>query len=159
MLIRSVSEAGIKDCPGYGESELKDKLIEDKELETTQTEEHIVDAQKISENEITEKKIVCEDKTAENPSPTSLVMPTQEESSLKLSQAGPEGTKGSSNQISSELEPIEKKEITSSVVLIDLHDKVAESSQKAEVEDVKVVYPKEAYISNGGDEQTPLAKR
>ncbi|KAE8722039.1 hypothetical protein F3Y22_tig00014444pilonHSYRG00076 [Hibiscus syriacus] len=63
---------------GYGVCELQDKLIEDKALETTQTEEDILDAQKISENEIIEKQIVCEDKTTENPSPASSVMPTEE---------------------------------------------------------------------------------
>ncbi|KAK8672527.1 hypothetical protein V6N13_110893 [Hibiscus sabdariffa] len=140
---------------GYGEDELKDKLIKDKALETTQTEEDVTEAHKISENEIIEKQIVCEDKTAENPRQASSVAPTEEDSNLELSQAGQEVAKGSDNQISRELEPIENTEITSSIVKehapIDLQDKVAESSQKAEVEDVKEVYPEEADVGHGGD--------
>ncbi|XP_039009847.1 restin homolog isoform X2 [Hibiscus syriacus] len=104
---------------GYGENAPKDKLTEDKALETTQTEE---------------------------------------ESSLELSQSGPDGAKGSDNQISSELEPIENTEITISIVKehapIDLQDKVAESSEKAEVEDAKEVYPKEAYVGHDVDKLT-----
>ncbi|GMJ09374.1 hypothetical protein HRI_004606600 [Hibiscus trionum] len=140
---------------GYGEDELKDKLIKDRALETTQTEEDVAEAQKISESEIIEKQIVCEDKTAENPCQDSSITPTEEESGLELSQAGQEVAKGSDNQISRELEPIANTEITSSTVKehapIDLQDKVAESSQKAEVEDVKEVYPKEADVGHGGD--------
>ncbi|KAK8592994.1 hypothetical protein V6N13_043388 [Hibiscus sabdariffa] len=151
--LTSELEELVKD--GYGEDELKDKLIKDKALETTQTEEDVTEAQKISENEIIEKQIVCEDKTAENPRQASSVTPIEEESNLELSQAGQEGAKGSDNQISRELEPIENTEITSSIVKehapIDLQDKVAESSQKAEVEDVKEVYPEEADIGHGGD--------
>ncbi|KAL4379182.1 hypothetical protein GQ457_02G020490 [Hibiscus cannabinus] len=111
---------------GYGEDELKDKLIKDEALETTQTEEDVTEAHKISENEIIEKQIVCEDKTAENPRQASSVAPTEEDSNLELSQAGQEVAK-------------------------DLQDKVAESSQKAEVEDVKEVYPEEADVGHGGD--------
>lgn len=78
-----------------------------------------------------------------------------QESSLELPQADPEGTKGSDNQISRELEPIENEEITSSPVKehvpIDLQDKLAEASEKAEVEDVKEVYPKEAEVGHGRD--------
>ncbi|MBA0814422.1 hypothetical protein Gohar_020254 [Gossypium harknessii] len=148
---------------GLGEDELKGKLIEDKASETTQTEEHVVEAQKMSENEIAEKQIVCEDKTVGNPAQASVAKietatVVQEESSLELPKSDPEGTKGSDNQISRELEPIENTEITSSPVKehvpIDLQDKVAESSEKAEVEDVKEVYLKEAEVGHGGDKIT-----
>ncbi|PPD86410.1 hypothetical protein GOBAR_DD16671 [Gossypium barbadense] len=159
--LTSEPELPVKD--GLGEDELKGKLIEDKALETTQTEEHVVEAQKMSENEIAEKQIVCEDKTVGNPAQASVAKietatVVQEESSLELPKSDPEGTKGSDNQISRELEPIENTEITSSPVKeyvpIDLQDKVAESSEKAEVEDVKEVYLKEAEVGHGGDKIT-----
>ncbi|KAH1038643.1 hypothetical protein J1N35_040386 [Gossypium stocksii] len=154
-------ELPVKD--GLGEDELKGKLIEDKVSETTQTEEHVVEAEKMSENEIAEKQIVCEDKTVGNPAQASVSKietgtVVQEESSLELPKSDPEGTKGSDNQISRELEPIENTEITSSPVKehvpIDLQDKVAESSEKAEIEDVKEVYLKEAEVGHGGDKIT-----
>ncbi|XP_052486264.1 COP1-interactive protein 1-like [Gossypium raimondii] len=63
-------ELPVKD--GLGEDELKGKLIEDKALETIQTEKHVVEAQKMSENEIAEKQIVCEDKTVGNPAQASI---------------------------------------------------------------------------------------
>nr|KJB75911.1 hypothetical protein B456_012G064000 [Gossypium raimondii] len=159
--LTSEPELPVKD--GLGEDKLKGKLIEDKASETTQTEEHVVEAQKMSENEIAEKQIVCEDKTVGNPAQASVAKietatVVQEESSLELPKSDPEGTKGSDNQISRELEPIENTEITSSPVKeyvpIDLQDKVAESSEKAEVEDVKEVYLKEAEVGHGGDKIT-----
>ncbi|PPS02098.1 hypothetical protein GOBAR_AA18564 [Gossypium barbadense] len=159
--LTSEPELPVKD--GLGEDELKGKLIEDKASETTQTEEQVVEAQKMSENEIAEKQIVCEDKTVGNPAQASVAKietatVVQEESSLELPKSDPEGTKGSDNQISRELEPIENTEITSSPVKehvpIDLQDKVAESSEKAEVEDVKEVYLKEAEVGHGGDKIT-----
>ncbi|KAG4202756.1 hypothetical protein ERO13_A05G355900v2 [Gossypium hirsutum] len=159
--LTSEPELPVKD--GLGEDELKGKLIEDKASETTQTEEQVVEAQKMSENEIAEKQIVCEDKTVGNPAQASVAKietatVVQEESSLELPKSDPEGTKGSDNQISRELELIENTEITSSPVKehvpIDLQDKVAESSEKAEVEDVKEVYLKEAEVGHGGDKIT-----
>ncbi|PPD82892.1 hypothetical protein GOBAR_DD20176 [Gossypium barbadense] len=57
---------------GLGEDELKGKLIEDKASETTQTEKHVEEAQKMSENEIAKKQIVCEDKTVGNPAQASV---------------------------------------------------------------------------------------
>ncbi|TYI30649.1 hypothetical protein ES332_A05G402400v1 [Gossypium tomentosum] len=159
--LTSEPELPVKD--GLGEDELKGKLIEDKASETTQTEEQVVEAQKMSENEIAEKQIVCEDKTVGNPAQASVAKietatVVQEESSLELPKSDPESTKGSDNQISRELELIENTEITSSPVKehvpIDLQDKVAESSEKAEVEDVKEVYLKEAEVGHGGDKIT-----
>ncbi|MBA0630324.1 hypothetical protein Godav_002438 [Gossypium davidsonii] len=151
--LTSEPELPVKD--GLGEDELKGKLIEDKASEITQTEE----VRKLK----SEKKIVCEDKTVGNPAQASVAKietatVVQEESSLELPKSDPEGTKGSDNQISRELEPIENTEITSSPVKehvpIDLQDKVAESSEKAEVEDVKEVYLKEAEVGHGGDKIT-----
>nr|KJB75908.1 hypothetical protein B456_012G064000 [Gossypium raimondii] len=127
--LTSEPELPVKD--GLGEDKLKGKLIEDKASETTQTEEHVVEAQKMSENEIAEKQIVCEDKTVGNPAQASVAKietatVVQEESSLELPKSDPE----------------------------DLQDKVAESSEKAEVEDVKEVYLKEAEVGHGGDKIT-----
>nr|KJB60473.1 hypothetical protein B456_009G306800 [Gossypium raimondii] len=68
--LTSEPELPVKD--GLGEDELKGKLIEDKALETIQTEKHVVEAQKMSENEIAEKQIVCEDKTVGNPAQASI---------------------------------------------------------------------------------------
>ncbi|XVF16353.1 hypothetical protein REPUB_Repub10bG0024200 [Reevesia pubescens] len=174
----SHSEELIKD--GCGEDELKDKLIEDKKyeaLETTfQTEEIIVEAQKTSENEIIEKQILSKDIIVEEPGQASVARIetatiTKEESSTELSNA--EGTKDlteghqiiediqqpdktSDEQIPRELDPIENTEITGSIgkenVPIDLQDRVAESSLKVEVEDVKEISPK--VVEHGGEKTT-----
>ncbi|XVF14049.1 hypothetical protein REPUB_Repub09cG0023400 [Reevesia pubescens] len=162
---------------GSGEDEIKDKLIEDETneaLETTQNDELVLglEAQKISEIEIIEKQIVCEDKTVEDPGQASVSrietgIVSEEESSTELSKA--ESTKdfaegneiiddirqaeettniASDKQIPGELYPTEKTEIASSIdkehVQIELQDRVAESSEKAEVGDVKEISPKEA---------------
>ncbi|XWS30395.1 hypothetical protein CRYUN_Cryun24cG0113600 [Craigia yunnanensis] len=158
-------------------------------LETTcQTEELVVEAPKTSENEIIEKHIILEDKTVEDPGQASVARietatVTEEESSTELSQA--EGTKdfaegneiindiqqpeettnmASDKQIPREFNPIENTEISSPIgkehVLIELQDRVAESSKKAEVGDVKEIYPKvvehagEKTMDNSGEEIT-----
>ncbi|XWS32734.1 hypothetical protein CRYUN_Cryun22dG0015100 [Craigia yunnanensis] len=179
----SHSEELTKD--GYGEDELKDKLIEDKTneaLETTcQNAELLVEVQKSTEINIIEKHI-GEAKTVEDPGQASVAMietatVTEEESSIELSQA--EGSKdiaegnqiiddiqqpkertniASDKQIPRELDPIENTEITSSIgkehAPIDLQDRVAESSQKAEVEDAKEISPKEAEVDHSGEKIT-----
>ncbi|XP_039014343.1 altered inheritance of mitochondria protein 21-like [Hibiscus syriacus] len=100
-----------------GEDALKDKLIEEKTYE-----ELNVEAQKTSENEITEKQI--EDGAVKNPGQESVV-------------------RAETTTVTED--HIENKGITSSVVeehvLIDLHERVVECSQKAEVRDVKEIYP------------------
>ncbi|XVF60236.1 hypothetical protein PTKIN_Ptkin08bG0028500 [Pterospermum kingtungense] len=170
---------------GSGEDELKDKLIEDKTNEavetTCQTEELVAEAQKASEDEITEKQVIFEDKTVEDPGHASVAMietgtVKEEESSTELSQA--EGAKdladgkeiiddiqqpeettdiASDKQISREFDPIENTAISSP---IELQDKVGESSQKDEVGDVKEIYPEvvehtgEKATDNSGEEIT-----
>ncbi|XP_022774381.1 microtubule-associated protein futsch-like [Durio zibethinus] len=158
-------------------------------LETTcQIEELVEEAQKTSENEIIEKQIVFEDRTVEDPGQASVARietatVTEEESSIVLSQA--EGTKdiaegnekiddsqqseettniASDKQIPREFDPIEITEISSPIgkehVPIELKDRVTESSQIAEVGDVKEIYPKvlehagEKTTENSGEEIT-----
>ncbi|XP_022741908.1 trichohyalin-like [Durio zibethinus] len=168
----SHSEEMTKD--GSGEDEQREKLIEDKT-----SEEFIVEAQKTSENKIIEKQI--EDKTVEDPGQGSVARietttVTEQGSSTELSVAEgnqiiddiqqPEETTNiaSDQQIPRELDPIENTEITSSIakehVPVDLQDRVAESSQKAEVGDVKEIYPevvehgREKTTDNSGEEIT-----
>ncbi|XP_038996915.1 titin-like [Hibiscus syriacus] len=134
-----------------GEDALKDELIEEKTYE-----ELIVEAQKTRENEITEKQI--EDGVVKNPGQDSVVRAeTTTESSTKLSvaegkqileyiQQTREITKTASDmQIPRDLDHIENTGITSLIrkehVPVDLQDRVAGSSQKAEVRDVKEIYP------------------
>ncbi|XP_022741525.1 titin-like isoform X4 [Durio zibethinus] len=151
----SHSEELTKD--GSGKDELKDKLIEDETYEEQKAE-----AQKASEDEIIETKI--KDKTVDDPGQASVAgiettTVTQQVSSIELSAA--EGNPifddiqqleettniASDEQIPRELDPTGNTEITSSIakdhVPIDLQDRVAESSQKAEVGDVKEIYPEE----------------
>ncbi|XWS44133.1 hypothetical protein CRYUN_Cryun15aG0018500 [Craigia yunnanensis] len=180
----SHSEELTKDGSGEDELKdklIEDKKNE--ALETIcQNEELLVEAQKSTENNIIEKHIVCEDKTVEDPGQASVARietatVTEEESSIELSQE--EGTKdlaegnqiidvirqpgertsiASDKQIPRELDPIENTEIKSSIgkehAPIDLQDRVAESSQKAEVAYVKEIYPKEAEFDPGGEKVT-----
>ncbi|KAK6256420.1 hypothetical protein SCA6_017725 [Theobroma cacao] len=161
---------------------VEDKTNEAFKTTTCQNEKLVVEAQKSSENEIIEKQTVCEDKTVEDPGQASVARietatVMEEESSIELAQA--EGTKdlaegneiiddiqqpeetaniASDQQIPRVFYPIKITEITGPIgkedVPIDLQDRVAESSQKAEGGDVKEIYPKVEEVEHGGDKTT-----
>ncbi|XP_022750544.1 uncharacterized protein LOC111299565 [Durio zibethinus] len=172
----STSHSGKLTKDGSAEDEPRDKLIEDltnEALETTcQNEELLVEAQKSTENDTIEKQIVCENKTVEDPGQASVSgieakTVTEEASSIELSlaegnqiiddiqQPGERTNMASDKQIPKELDPIENTEITSSFgkehAPIDLQERVAEPSRKAEVGDVKEIYPKQAEVDHGGE--------
>ncbi|KAK8673487.1 hypothetical protein V6N13_111819 [Hibiscus sabdariffa] len=133
------------------EDAVKDERIEDKTYE-----ELIVEAGKTSENKMNEKQIECEvveeqgqasevriETTTESSSDLSMAEGNQK---LEYIQQTGETTKTASDmQIPQELDHIDNTGITSLVakehVPVDLQDKVAGPSQKAEVRDVKEIYP------------------
>ncbi|KAK8717015.1 hypothetical protein V6N13_044300 [Hibiscus sabdariffa] len=133
------------------EDAVKDERIEDKTYE-----EPIVEAGKTSENKMNEKQIECG--VVEEQGQASVVRTeTTTESSSELSmaegnqkveyvqQTGETTKTASDMQITRELDHIDKTGITSLVakehVPVDLQDRVAGPSQKAEVRDVKEIYP------------------
>ncbi|KAL4378147.1 hypothetical protein GQ457_02G012010 [Hibiscus cannabinus] len=133
------------------EDAVKDERIKDKTYE-----ELIVEAGKTSENKMNEKQIEC-GVVEEQGQASEVRMETTTESSSDLSmaegnqkleyiqQTGETTKTASDMQIPRELDHIDNTGITSLVakehVPVDLQDKVAGPSQKAEVRDVKEIYP------------------